>query len=74
MLAAAVLAALAWGRDAVAGFVAALTYLAVWPVVAGAGAALGGYLAIERLVSGPRTDGRRRDPGDAKARRRSRRR
>ena len=72
MLGVAALAALTWGRDAAAGFVAALTYLAVWPVVAGATLVLGVYLGVERLVSGPVTDGRRRAPGDAKARRQSR--
>lgn len=62
-----------WGRDAGAGAITAAATLLVWPAVAGAAVALGCYLGVERIVSGPRVGGRHTAPGDARARREARR-
>ena len=58
-----------WGREAPAAAIAGWGLFLTAPATVPAAILAGCYLLLERLVSGPRVHGRRRRPGDVKARR-----
>lgn len=57
-----------WGRDTAAAAIAGWALVLVGPVTVASAVLAACYLVLERMVSGPVVDGRRRRPGDRKAR------